>query len=110
MALLWTLFGALFGAGITPPGLGTVGAVSFAIAGIIVLAPIGIVLGFLGGQWKDTLLGGAVGLAAGAIVGVLASEGDLLHQANFGLLLGSLVGATCPALCRTMLRLLPIRS
>jgi hypothetical protein len=110
MALLWTAFGAVFGAGITPPGLGTVGAVSFAIAGIIVLAPIGIVLGFLGGQWKDTLLGGAVGMTAGAIVGVLASEGDLLYQANFGLLLGSLVSATCPALCRQMLRLLPIRS
>ncbi|HJZ56925.1 MAG TPA: efflux RND transporter permease subunit, partial [Gemmataceae bacterium] len=62
-------------------------------------------------RWGGSaLLGGAVGLAAGAMVGVLASEGDLLHQANFGLLLGSLVGATCPALCRTMLRLLPIRS
>jgi hypothetical protein len=106
MTLLWTLFGAIFGAGNTPAAGGTIGLVSFAIAGIIVLAPIGAALGLVGGQWKEALMGGVVGLAVGATVGVLGEEGDLLFRANFGLITGGITGATSLAFCRRVLRLL----
>jgi hypothetical protein len=108
MTILWTLFGAIIGAGTGPDRRGTLDLVSFAIAGMIVLAPLGMVLGLIGGKWKEALIGAGIGLAAGAMLGGLGREDDLVAGANIGLIMGGIFGTTASAFYRQAVRLLPL--
>lgn len=99
MTLLCLLFGAVAGAATAPRG-GAVALISGALAGMIILPPLGAVLGLLGGRPKDTLFGGLCGLAIGALAAAVAGEADMLGRANLTLIEGIIVGATFPALAR----------
>jgi hypothetical protein len=103
MLLLWRGFAAFVGPGSMPPGLGASGVVSGLIAGVIVLAPVGVAMGLIGGGWKAALCGGAGGLALGAAAGWLGGEPNPLTRAAVGLVAGAVVGATFPRLCRLFL-------
>ena len=104
MSLVWLGFAAFVGPASMPPGGGAVGLVSGLIAGVIVLAPLGAALGLIGGGWKATLCGGAVGLAAGAAAGWLGGEASVLTRAATGLIAGGIAGATLLRLFRLFLR------
>src|SRR4051794_17159558 len=71
MALLWGLLGTVVGAATSPHG-GLIGLVPFAIAGVIVLLPLGAVLGLVGGRVKPTLAGALCGAVVGILTAVLA--------------------------------------
>src|SRR5438067_718888 len=75
MALLWLALGAVAGACLVPPGGGWVSLVSWGIAGVIVLTPVGVLLGLLGGRRQESLACGLGGLAAGALAGVAGAGG-----------------------------------
>src|SRR5262249_25357369 len=100
MTLLWLAFGALVGAGSMPPEAGTIGLLSGAIAGMLLLPFLGSVLGLMGGQCLETLAGALWGLMVGAAAAALTADADLLLKAALGLLVGGLAGATFPGLCR----------
>jgi hypothetical protein len=104
MTLLWLGFGALVGAGTAPPGAGTIGILSGAIAGMLVLPLLGTALGLMGGQLRETLAGGLCGLAVGTAVAALRTEAPWQFGADFGLLVGGLAGATFPGLCLLLRR------
>src|SRR5215831_11627776 len=70
MALLWLALGALAGPCLVPPGGGWVSLVSWGIAGMVVLTPVGVLLGLLGGRRRDSVACGLGGLAVGALAGV----------------------------------------
>src|SRR5438309_7502850 len=78
MAVLWLAFGILVGVCTTPSGLGWVGPVAGAIAGMIVLAPVGMILGLVGARRTETVAFGAFGLCLGAIAGLVLSGETVL--------------------------------
>jgi hypothetical protein len=96
MTLLWLGLGFLVGALSAPPERGIVAILAGAIAGMIVLPLIGAVLGFLGGKWRETLVGGVAGLMLGTLAGLFAggNPSDVRAFANMALVSGALVGAT----------------
>jgi hypothetical protein len=100
MTLLFVAFGALVGAGTTSFKGGAVGVISGATAGMIVLPFLGATLGLIGGRPRETLFGALCGLAVGAAAAALGGSADLPAQATFTLLLGTLIGATFPAMFR----------
>jgi hypothetical protein len=102
MTLLWLAFGALVGAGTAPPGAGTIGILSGAIAGMLVLPLLGTALGLMGGQFREALAGGLCGLAVGVAVAAFSTAAPWRFGADFGLLVGGLVGATFPRICRLL--------
>ena len=92
MTLLWASFGLFVGIDIAPPS-GLIGFASCILAGLIVLTPIGPVLGLLGGRAKATLVGGLVGTLLGLLAGGFTPAG-ISHLASTGLIFGGLAGAT----------------
>ena len=94
MTLLWFGLGIVVGILSAPPERGIVGMVAGAIAGIIVLPFMGVFLGLIGGQWRETLLGGLAGLILSFGIGVASGVPELRPVANVGLVGGALVGAT----------------
>jgi hypothetical protein len=94
MSLVWLGFALYVGATSMLPGADVIGLVSGAIAGVIVLVPIGVVLGLLGGRWKETCIGGVSGLTIGGLAGLLTGQANALLVANTGLVGGALLGAT----------------
>ena len=105
MSLLWAAFGVLVGVGTTPAGEGWIGPVAGAIAGVIVLAPIGMILGLFGARRVETSACAAGGLCVGGIAG-LATSGDPIFLASSGLIFGGLLGATVVAVFYRLPRLL----
>jgi hypothetical protein len=99
MSLLWAFLGVAIGLS-TAPGTSAVALISGAIAGVIVLCPLGVVLGLLGGQVKETQLGGLLGLCLGGAAGVLLGPVNALFFVNVGLLMGALGGGLTFALIR----------
>ena len=94
MTLLWLSFGVVVGILAAPPERGIVGMLAGAIAGMIVFPFLGAFLGLIGGQWRETLLGGISGLILGFTLGVASGVPDLQPVANLGIVGGALVGAT----------------
>src|SRR6516162_5904221 len=74
LSLLWLGIGAFVGPASMPPDGGAVGVVSGLIAGLMVMAPLGVALGLMGARWKETLCGGVWGLVLGAAAGWLGGE------------------------------------
>jgi hypothetical protein len=101
MALLWAGFGLVVGVSTTPLDRGTLAMVSGALAGLIVLPPLGVVLGLLGGQVKETQAGALLGLCCLGGAGWLIGSANVLYLANLGLLTGAMAGATVFGLLRT---------
>jgi len=101
MMLVWLLFGAAIGPG-SAPDAGAVGLISGILAGMLLLPWLGLVLGLIGGQARQALLGGAWGFAVGLAVALAADEGDVLRKANVALIAGGLIGATFPLVYRLL--------
>lgn len=94
MTLLWLGIGIAVGILSAPPERGIVGMIAGAIAGIIVMPFMGAFLGLIGGQWRETLLGGLAGLILGFGLGIASGVPELRPAANVGLVGGAIVGAT----------------
>ena len=105
LAVLWLAFGVVVGACTTPAGGGWVCLVAGAIAGIIVLTPVGMVLSLIGARPRETMVCGLGGLALGALAG-MAGSAEVGPAAAFGLVFGGMVGATFVAFFYRLPRLL----
>jgi hypothetical protein len=104
MMLLWLAFGVVVGACITPPGGGWIGLVSYALAGMIMLPPVGLLFGMIGARWRESLICGVLGLLLGALAGL--AGGQVGIASAFGLIFGGFVGATFLAFFYRLPRLL----
>lgn len=102
MSLLWLGFAVTVGPSTAPAEHGVIGLVAGALAGLIILVPVGVLLGLLGAGWKQTLCGALGGLLLGAAIGFLGGHTDAVRRAGTGLLTGALVGATLPAMLYRM--------
>jgi len=106
---VWTAFGVLTGLLVIPP-TSLIALVSGVLAGTIVLCPLGLLLGLLGGEVKLSLAGGLAGAALGAFTALTLAPSGLTHVISVGLLSGGLAGATCSVLLawvRSLSRVLP---
>lgn len=104
MIAVWAGFGVVAGV-LAAPGAGPVAVVAGAVAGLIVLTPLGAALAVAGGKWRDSLAGGALGLAlVPAAVWAGVSTGPSL--APVALVFGGTVGATVVTVCYRLPRLL----
>ena len=92
MTLLWALFGIFVGVAIAPPN-GLIGFACNVLAGLIVLTPVGLLLGLLGGRVKPTLVGALVGVLLGLLGGGFTLI-SLSLVVSTGLIFGGLAGAT----------------
>ncbi len=114
MTVLWLGLGLLVGAASTPTGEGPIARVAFLLAGTIILTPLGLVLGLLGGQALETALGAAGGAVLGAAGLLLLPSGGPPRLFATSVLFGALVGATLGTVLRAIVwvaeRALPRRS
>jgi hypothetical protein len=92
MTLLGSVFGAMVGILLAPPG--PIGLVAGGLAGLVVLMPLGMVLGMAGGRWQEMLWCGAIGLALGILAGAVGDPARIRLFAAIGLVYGAIVGAT----------------
>jgi hypothetical protein len=93
MSLLWLGFGVAAGV-LTAPQNTPLGIAAGIVAGMIVLPPVGALLGAIGGRWKESMAGGTLGLAMCTAYALAQARPDAAGVAAFGLILGGLVGAT----------------
>jgi hypothetical protein len=94
MACLWGLFGVLVGVATLSRPLNAAGVIAGMVAGLIILVPLGVLLGLAGGRPGLTLVGGVGGTGLGAVTGLLAGAPDAPHLASMGLISGAVTGAT----------------
>jgi hypothetical protein len=99
MALLWLGFGIVVGY-LTAPDQTPIGIAAGVIAGMIVLPPLGAVLGAIGCRWRESLNGGLLGLAACTTLTLIRDRPDAATLAAFGVIVGGLVGATVAVVFR----------
>ena len=93
MTLLGSAFGAIVGIVMAPPGL--VGLAAGGIAGLVVLTPLGLFLGLIGGRWPETFWCGLIGLGLGPLWRrAVATPHRWDSCAAMGLISGAIVGAT----------------
>jgi hypothetical protein len=97
MVLLWTALGCAVG-GMTIPTRNLVGIVSGVLAGVILLAPVGAVLGLVGARARLVLIGALCGCVLGTLTGVLAASANLSGAVSVGMLGGAWAGASVSAL------------
>ena len=91
-ALIWCGFGIVVGICISPEPT-VIGMIAGSIAGMIVLTPLGAILGMMGGRPFEVLSVGGVGLTVGSALGMVQG-GDWRQWSAMGLIMGGLVGAT----------------
>jgi hypothetical protein len=96
MALAWATFGVAVGL-LTAPSRDAIALVSGVLAGLIVLCPLGAILGLLGGQVKPALAGGMAGGVLGALGALLLAPPGLAFVVSVGLVGGGLAGASSSA-------------
>jgi hypothetical protein len=94
MTLLWLAFGPVVGVLSSPLEEGIIRIVAGMIAGVIVCVPCGVLMGLIGGQWRESLVGGVAGLTLGLSVGMVTGFSELMAAGNVGLVGGAMVGAT----------------
>ncbi len=96
--LAWVLLGIPVGISTAPQHQGSIPIIAGAVAGMIVLAVVGLCCGLLGGRCLPTILGAA----AGAVVTTIAAwispaAAHVPSLAGIGLVAGGLVGSTASA-------------
>jgi hypothetical protein len=92
MTGVWMGFGVLVGVCLATGG-NWGGYVANVLAGLNVLSPMGVLVAAIG-RWKESLVGGVLGLAAGTAFAVAQGQPDAGQAAAFGVIFGGLVGAT----------------
>jgi hypothetical protein len=105
MALAWALCGVAVGLLTTPTPCGPIDLVAYALAGVIVLSPLGAGVGLLGGRPRDALVLAFLGTTAGALLGLGLRLPDLGYTASLGLIVGAVVGTTSLTLLYRLPRL-----
>ena len=93
MAAVWLGFGVILGVCMAPAS-NPIGIAAGITAGIIVYPPVGVLLALAGGRWRESLLGGTVGLALAGIVVVVGGRPNGAYLAAFGVTFGGLLGGT----------------
>lgn len=93
LALVWLGFGIIVGY-LTAPQPTPIGIAAGVIAGMIVLPPVGAMLGAIGCRWRESLNGGVCGLAVGTALAIVQGRPDAATVSGFGVIVGGLVGAT----------------
>ena len=73
---------------------------------MIILTPIGFLLGLIGGRWNESLIGAAVGQLVGLGVGLAGAWIEPKMLSTIGLVYGALFGATAIGLFYRLPRLL----
>jgi hypothetical protein len=96
---VWAALGLSVGISQRPPG-GAVAVLAGALAGLIVLTPLGLVCGLLGARPGTTAVGAFSGAALMALAAVASGIGQAGQGAALGLILGAIVGATVSAALR----------
>jgi hypothetical protein len=105
MMLGWALLGAIVGAGALGPAPGWVGVAAGMVAGVLVLPPIGGVLGLIGARAGESLLGSMGGWGLGLLAGSL--HGQVWMPGALGLITGAFLGATLPLFYRLCFHAVP---
>ncbi len=93
MAAVWLTFGVVVGV-LTATERNTIAVVAGAVAGAIVLTPLGLSLVLIGGRVLGSLAGGAFGLACSPLIVELGAMHGGRSVAAFGIVAGGLFGAT----------------
>src|SRR5262249_48612300 len=90
----WATFGAAIGIITAPAPRDAIMIFSGIVAGLIVLTPVGVILGLAGGRHSESLAGGTIGLILAMIGASISGSGDPLLITSTGLVMGGLAGAT----------------
>jgi hypothetical protein len=94
MLVVWSLIGSTVGV-LTVPTSGPIGIVAGGIAGLVVIAPLGIPLTFAGGRAREALFGAGAGLVLGFGLAEFGAGSVIpVSVVPFGILVGGLIGAT----------------
>lgn len=91
-ALIWAVFGVVVGICLLPNTRPSM-VLASVIAGVIVLAPFGALMGLCGGKWLEVVAGGVLGFAVGLVTAVVRGE-PCGFLAALGIIMGGQVGAT----------------
>jgi hypothetical protein len=91
-------FGLIIGAALGEEG-GIVGLLAYATAGALVTPWLGVVLGLLGGQVEETMVGGTGGALIGTALALTGGGVPTAFGLGVGLVVGGTVGANYSALC-----------
>jgi hypothetical protein len=94
MSVVWAALGAGMGASVGMESGGFIGAIAGMLAGIVELAMLGAIFAVVGGRPEETVLGAVGGLLAGLVFSVMRVQAPVVLVANFGLVVGAMVGAT----------------
>ena len=94
MSVVWAALGAIMGASVGMEGGGFIGAIAGMMAGIVEFAMLGAIFAVVGGRPEETVLGAVGGLLAGLAFNMMRVQAPLVLVANFGLVVGAIVGAT----------------
>lgn len=92
MVAVWGLFGVVVGV-LAAPGSGPIALAAGITAGLIVMVPFGILLALGGGKWKDSLVGGLLGLVVAPMLARVAPTPGV-QVVPFAIVTGGIVGAT----------------
>ncbi len=104
MTALWTFFGAVMGLGMGLMEGGWIGVAAHVFAGLMIMPLIGLIVGLVGGPWREAFLGAVSGAALGLAAGQLLGSPNPVQIGYACLLVGGLVGATFLENCRRMIR------
>jgi hypothetical protein len=102
MSKVWAVLGAIMGASLGMSGGGLIGAIAGLIVGTSELVTLGVIFALLGGRPQETILGAAGGLLGSLAVGMMGGPAPIVLVANFGLMVGAIVGATVRAYFRLL--------
>lgn len=98
LGFVWLAFGLVIGAALGEEG-GIIGLLAYATAGALVTPWLGVVLGLLGGQVQETMVGGTGGALIGTTLALTGEGVPVAFGLGVGLIVGGMVGANYSALC-----------
>lgn len=104
MAALWSFFGVVMGVGTGLFEGGWINVAAHVTAALLVLPLLGVILGLLGGPWREPFVGGVTGCLMGLNAGMLLEGLNPIQTGYACLLVGGLVGATFPENFRRSVR------
>jgi hypothetical protein len=104
MVLLWAGLGVVEGMISSPPNGDLLALFATVAAGLLLLPPMGLVFGLIGGRWNECLLGAAFGLLFALACAMVMPALAPLAVAGVCLLVGGMMGATLPVFARVLKR------